>query len=158
MALVGGPALTPPAPQPGGSVQLTLNGIAGWRYTVSGSTDLVNWTPLTSFVATNASTQIVEPGSGQLQPPVLSGNGAVGRRSKAPSSEIRRKSEIRNPKSDGRVAHGISVQNGPLSGHEHRSGDVFVLMTTKGSCKNNFRLKGCVSTISGGALSPLRVA
>ncbi|MGO9203259.1 MAG: DUF2934 domain-containing protein [Limisphaerales bacterium] len=31
-------------------------------------------------------------------------------------------------------------------------------LVAKGSCKNNFRLKGCVSTISGGALSPLRVA
>jgi hypothetical protein len=66
VALVGGPVLTPPAPQPGGSMQLTLNGIAGWRYTVSGSTDLVNWTPLTSFVATNASTQIVEPAAGSF--------------------------------------------------------------------------------------------
>ncbi len=64
VAVVGGPVLTPPAPQPGGSMQLTLNGIAGWRYTVSGSTDLVNWTPLTSFVATNASTQIVDPAAG----------------------------------------------------------------------------------------------
>ena len=66
VALVGGPVLTPPAPQPGGSMQLTLNGIAGWRYTVSGSTDLVNWTPLTSFVATNASTQIVDPAAGSF--------------------------------------------------------------------------------------------
>ena len=66
VAVVGGPVLTPPAPQPGGSMQLTLNGIAGWRYTVSGSTDLVNWTPLTSFVATNASTQIVDPAAGSF--------------------------------------------------------------------------------------------
>ena len=66
VALVGGPVLTPPAPQPGGSMQLTLNGIAGWRYTVSGSTDLVDWTPLTSFVATNASTQIVDPAAGSF--------------------------------------------------------------------------------------------
>jgi hypothetical protein len=66
VALVGGPVLTPPAPQPGGSVQLTLNGIAGWRYTVSGSTDLVNWTPLTTFVATNGGTQIVDPAAGSF--------------------------------------------------------------------------------------------
>jgi hypothetical protein len=64
VAGVGGPVLTPPAPQPGGPVQLTLNGIAGWRYTVSGLTDLVNWTPLTTFVATNGATQIVDPAAG----------------------------------------------------------------------------------------------
>ena len=66
VAVVGGPVLTPPAPQAGGPVQLTLNGIAGWRYTVSGSTDLVNWTPLTSFVATNGATQIVDPAAGSF--------------------------------------------------------------------------------------------
>ena len=45
---------------------VTLNGIPGWRYTVSGSTDLVNWTPLTAFVATNGATQIVDPAAGGL--------------------------------------------------------------------------------------------
>jgi hypothetical protein len=66
VALVGGPVLTPPAPQPGGSVQFTLDGIAGWSYTVSGSTDLVNWTPLTNFVATNAATPVVDPAAGNF--------------------------------------------------------------------------------------------
>jgi hypothetical protein len=42
-------------------MQLLLKGIGGWTYTIQASTDLVNWTPLTSFVATNASTQIVDP-------------------------------------------------------------------------------------------------
>jgi len=66
VALVGGPRLTPPAPQPGGSVQLLLKGIGGWTYTIQASTDLVNWTPLTSFVATNGATQIVDPAAGSL--------------------------------------------------------------------------------------------
>ena len=66
VALVGGPVLTPPALQPGGSAQLTLEGIAGWSYTVSASAGLVNWTPLASFVATKAATQIVDPAAGNF--------------------------------------------------------------------------------------------
>jgi hypothetical protein len=64
VALVGGPVLTPPALQPGGSAQLTLEGIAGWSCTVSASADLVNWTPLANFVATNAATPIVDSAAG----------------------------------------------------------------------------------------------
>ena len=131
VALVGGPVLTPPAPQPGGPVQAhpernSRMALHGQRLDRPGELDALD--ELRGDQRLHADCR---PGSGRLQPPVLSGDGAVGRRSKAPSSEIRRKSEIRNPKSDGRVAHGISVQNGPLSGHEHESGDVFVLMTTK---------------------------
>jgi len=42
-------------------VQFTLKGIAGWSYTVSASTNLADWTPLTSFVATNAAMPVVDP-------------------------------------------------------------------------------------------------
>jgi alpha-tubulin suppressor-like RCC1 family protein len=56
LALVGGPRLAPPAPQPDGSMELILTGIPGWTYTVDVSSDLVNWTPLGSFVSTNSVT------------------------------------------------------------------------------------------------------
>src|SRR5947209_6161089 len=36
----------------GGKFQLTVNGTIGQSYTVQGSTNLVNWTAITSFVST----------------------------------------------------------------------------------------------------------
>jgi hypothetical protein len=47
-------------------MQLLLKGIGGWTYTIQASTDLVNWTPLTTFVATNGATQIVDPAAGSF--------------------------------------------------------------------------------------------
>ncbi len=60
LALVGGPRLAPPAPQPDGSMELILTGIPGWTYTVDVSSDLVNWTPLRSFVSTNSVTPFLD--------------------------------------------------------------------------------------------------
>ncbi len=60
VALVGPPRLTPPERQPDGSTQLLLSGITGWTYTVDVSSDLVNWTPLGSFVSTNSVTPVLD--------------------------------------------------------------------------------------------------
>jgi hypothetical protein len=54
LALVGGPRLTVPLPQPDGSAQFTLKGNAGWTYTVEASTNLLDWAPLGTLIATNA--------------------------------------------------------------------------------------------------------
>ena len=69
VALVGPPRLTPPERQPDGSTQLLLSGITGWTYTVDVSSDLVNWTPLGSFVSTNSVTPTPGRRGQQLQPP-----------------------------------------------------------------------------------------
>ena len=61
LALVGGPRLTPPQPRPDGSAQFTLEAVPGWSYTLQVSTNLVDWTPLTSFVATGPAMPVVDP-------------------------------------------------------------------------------------------------
>jgi hypothetical protein len=61
VALFAPPSLAAPVLLPNGSAQLTLNGSAGMNYTVQASSNLANWTPLASFVATNAAMAVVDP-------------------------------------------------------------------------------------------------
>ncbi len=54
VAPIGPPRLAPLQPQMDGSMELLLSGIPGWSYTIVASTNLADWTPLGSFVATNS--------------------------------------------------------------------------------------------------------
>ena len=53
--------LTPPAPQPDGSVQLAISGEAGCNCQVLFSTNLSTWSPLTNIVTTGATTTVADP-------------------------------------------------------------------------------------------------
>ena len=50
-------------PLPDGQFKLNIFGQVGQNYTVLGSTDLVNWTPVLSFTCTNAPMSVVDPGA-----------------------------------------------------------------------------------------------
>jgi len=46
-----------------GQFSLSVFGQVGQNYTLLGSTDLVNWTPVLSFTCTNAPMSVVDPGA-----------------------------------------------------------------------------------------------
>jgi hypothetical protein len=48
---------------PDGQCMLSVFGQVGQNYTVLGSTDLVNWTPISNFTCTNAPMCVVDPGA-----------------------------------------------------------------------------------------------
>jgi hypothetical protein len=54
LALFAPPSLAAPLTLADGSVQVTPSGAAGMSYTVEASSDLLDWSPLASGVATNA--------------------------------------------------------------------------------------------------------
>ena len=66
VALFAPPSLAAPVLLPNGSAQLTLSGSARMAYTIQASSDLVNWTPLASFVATNAAKGLFDPAATNL--------------------------------------------------------------------------------------------
>ena len=50
-----------PGPQPGtNGLNLVLQATAGLEYRIDASTDLINWTPLTNFIGTNATTSVFD--------------------------------------------------------------------------------------------------
>src|SRR5262249_33767311 len=53
--------LSPPRPQPDGSVLLAITGESGCNCQLQYSTDLANWTPLTNFVPPDTGTTIADP-------------------------------------------------------------------------------------------------
>ncbi len=55
------PKLGIPMASPDGSVQLTLTGTAGTRYTLQGSSNLVAWTALTDSSSTNGAMTVIVP-------------------------------------------------------------------------------------------------
>ena len=50
-----------------GGFQVEFNGSVGRDYTLLGSTNLVNWTPVLNFTCTNAPMNVVDPGAGSLE-------------------------------------------------------------------------------------------
>jgi hypothetical protein len=55
------PALGTPAVQPDGAFQFTMSGLTGLTYDVQASTNLIDWTTLTSFVSTNSLMSFRDP-------------------------------------------------------------------------------------------------
>jgi hypothetical protein len=63
LALHAPPSLAPPQILLGGSAQLALSGSVGLSYTLQASTNLTDWTRLTTLVATNANMTVVDAAS-----------------------------------------------------------------------------------------------
>lgn len=59
--LAEAPKLGKPVASPDGSMQVTLTGAAGSRYTLQGSSNLVDWVSLSDCVSTNDSTTVTVP-------------------------------------------------------------------------------------------------
>jgi hypothetical protein len=59
-----GPVLLAPLRQPGGGVEVTLEGISGRNYALDVSTNLVNWTPLTTWTNFTGSAQYLDAAAG----------------------------------------------------------------------------------------------
>ncbi len=60
-SLIQTPALTAPAVLADGTVQLNLSGIAGLSYTLQASTNLADWTLVTTLMNTNGTMTVVDP-------------------------------------------------------------------------------------------------
>ncbi len=56
----GPPILTAPSLLPDGSMHFTLQGDAGFAYLLEASTNLADWTPLGTLVATNGTAPFVD--------------------------------------------------------------------------------------------------
>ena len=67
-------------PLSGNGLDLILFSLPGLEYRIDSSSDLLNWTTVTNFVSTNATTHFLRLIGDELQPAVLPGGGAVGLR------------------------------------------------------------------------------